>query len=61
MIVTYDPTQPNNYGINLENYGVAPDVFAENTPADNLNGFDRELKAAIDEVMRMLREGGWQD
>ena len=61
MVVTYDPTQPDNYGINLENYGVAPDVFAENTPADNLNGFDRELKAAIDEVMRMLREGDWRD
>ena len=60
LAVTYDPSQPNNYGINLENYGVAPDVFVENTPADNLRGFDRELKAAIDEVMRMLREGTWK-
>ena len=32
LVVTYDPTKPNNYGINLENYGVDPDVWAENTP-----------------------------
>jgi tricorn protease len=55
LVVTWDPTKPNNYGINLENYGVAPDVWAENTPADELRKFDRELKAAIDEAMRMLR------
>jgi tricorn protease len=56
LVVTYDPTKPNNYGINLENYGVAPDVWAENTPADDIRKFDRELKAAIDEALRMLRE-----
>ncbi|CAN5664730.1 S41 family peptidase [soil metagenome] len=60
LVVTYDPTKPNNYGINLENFGVAPDVFAVNTPEDELNGFDRELKAAVDEALRMLREGRWQ-
>jgi tricorn protease len=60
LVVTYDPTQPNNRGINLENFGVAPDVFAVNTPDDELRGFDRELKAAVDEVLRMLREGRWQ-
>jgi tricorn protease len=60
LVVSYDPTQPNNYGINLENYGVAPDVFAENTPEDELTGFDRELKAAVDEALRMLAEGLWQ-
>jgi tricorn protease len=54
LVVTYDPTKPNNYGINLENYGVAPDVWVENTPEDELKGFDRELKAAVDEVLRML-------
>jgi tricorn protease len=58
--VTYDPTKPNNYGINLENFGVAPDVWAENTPEDELKGFDRELKAAIDEAMKMLKEGKYQ-
>ena len=56
LVVTYDPTKPNNYGINLENYGVAPDVWVENTPEDELKGFDRELKAAVDEALRMLKE-----
>jgi tricorn protease len=60
LVVTYDPARPNNHGINLENYGVEPDVMVENTPEDELNGFDRELKTAIDEVLRMLREGRWQ-
>jgi tricorn protease len=60
LVVTYDPTRPNNYGINLENYGVDPDVWAENTPADEVKGLDRELQAAIDEVMRMLKDGRWQ-
>ncbi len=59
LAVTYDPTRPNNYGINLENYGVAPDVFVENSPYDELQGFDRELKAAIEEVKRMLAAGTW--
>ena len=60
LVVTYDPTKPNNYGINLENYGVEPDVWAENTPEDELKGFDRELQAAIDEAMKMLKEGKYQ-
>jgi tricorn protease len=60
LVVTYDPSKPNNYGINLENFGVAPDVWAENTPDDELSGFDRELKAAIDEAMKMLKEGRYQ-
>jgi tricorn protease len=60
LVVTYDPTKPNNYGINLENFGVAPDVWVENTPDDELKGFDRELKTAIDEAMKMLKEGRYQ-
>ncbi len=28
----------------------------ENTPDDDLKGFDRELKTAVDEVLRMLKE-----
>ena len=60
LVVTYDPTKPHNYGINLENYGVAPDVWVENTPEDELKGFDRELKTAVDEAMRMLKDGKWQ-
>jgi C-terminal processing protease CtpA/Prc len=53
--VTYDPTKPNNYGINLENYGVPPDVWVQNTLMDEVRGQDRELQAAIDEAMRMLK------
>jgi hypothetical protein len=39
---------------------VAPDVFVKNTPEDELKGFDRELKAAMDEALKMLKEGKWQ-
>jgi tricorn protease len=60
LVVTYDPTQPNNYGVNLENFGVPPDVFVENTPNDELAGFDRELAEAVDEALRMLSQGRWQ-
>ena len=60
LVVTYDPTQKFNYGINLENFGVAPDVWVENSPEDELEGFDRELKTAVDEALRMLKEGTWQ-
>jgi tricorn protease len=57
LVVNYDPTKPHNHGINLENYGVAPDVYVWNTPEDELAGFDRELKAAVDEALRMLAAG----
>ena len=56
LVVTYDPTKPNNFGINLENFGVAPDVWVKNSPKDENDGVDRELQTAIEEVMRMLRE-----
>ena len=55
LVVTYDPTKPNNYGVNLENFGVPPDVWVKNSPMDELQQVDRELKAAIDEAMRMLK------
>ncbi len=55
LVVTYDPTKPNNYGVNLENYGVPPDVWVENTPNEAAKKMDRELKVAIDEAMKMLR------
>jgi tricorn protease len=38
-------------GRDLENYGVPPDVFADNTPADFLSGHDRQIEKAI-EVLR---------
>lgn len=58
MVVTWDPTNPNSYGINLENYGVAPEVWVENNTADELSATDRDLLDAIREVQRMRREGG---
>jgi tricorn protease len=60
LVVTYDPERPNNHGLNLENYGVPPDVWVENTPEDELAGRDRELEEAVAEVMRMLNDGLWQ-
>jgi tricorn protease len=56
LVATFDPTKPNNWGINLENYGVEPDVWVRNSPMDNLKGIDRELEEAIREVRRMQRE-----
>jgi hypothetical protein len=41
LVVTWDPTNPNSYGINLENYGVAPEVWVENNTADELSATDR--------------------
>ncbi len=55
LVVTYDPSKPNNYGVNLENYGVPPDVWVRNSPMDELAGRDRELMEAIQEALRMLR------
>ena len=61
-VVSFDPTQPNNWGFNLENYGVPPDVWVRNTPEDEINSYKRELKMAVDEALRMLEEGEgtWQ-
>ena len=55
LVITYDPTKPNNYGVNLENYGVPPDVWVENSPMDHLKKFDRELKVAVDEAKKMMK------
>ncbi|WP_435016238.1 S41 family peptidase [Tundrisphaera sp. TA3] len=41
---------------NMENAGVKPDVFVENTPEDNLAGRDRQLEAGVREVMKDLKE-----
>ena len=55
LVVTWDPSKPNNYGTDLENFGVPPDVWVKNSPADDAKGIDRELKVAIDEAMRLLK------
>ncbi|MEP6834916.1 MAG: S41 family peptidase [Gemmatimonas sp.] len=55
LVVSWDPTKPNNYGFDLENFGVPPDVWIKNSPTDEAKGRDMELKVAIDEAMRMLK------
>jgi tricorn protease len=40
---------------NMENYGVPPDILVENTPEDNLVGRDRQLEAAVSELLKDLK------
>jgi len=40
---------------NMENHAVQPDVYVENTPEDNLAGYDRQLETAVREVMKDLK------
>ena len=35
-------------GQNMENYGVPPDVFVDNTPGDFLKGRDAQIETAVD-------------
>jgi tricorn protease len=42
---------------NMENYGVEPDIFVENTPEDNLAGRDRQLEVAVQELLKELDRG----
>ena len=39
---------------NMENYGVQPDLLVDIKPEDALAGRDRQLEAAIDELMKQL-------
>lgn len=43
-------------GKNLEQTGVAPDIFVKNTFKDRLEGKDPQLDRAIEEVMRLLKK-----
>ncbi len=40
---------------NMENYGVQPDMLVDNLPADTLAGRDRQLEAAVEELMKQLQ------
>jgi tricorn protease len=40
---------------NMENHAVAPDVYVENSPEDNLAGRDRQLEVAVAEVLKELK------
>ncbi len=39
---------------NMENYGVQPDMLVDNKPEDNIAGRDRQLEAAVDELLKQL-------
>jgi tricorn protease len=39
---------------NMENYGVQPDIYIDNTPEDNLAGRDRQVDAAVQELLKEL-------
>src|SRR6266852_692705 len=39
---------------NMENYGVQPDIRVDNAPEDNLAGRDRQLEAAVEELLKQL-------
>lgn len=41
-------------GVNLENYGVKPDILIEHTPDDNANGQDRQLEAAVKDLLKAI-------
>jgi tricorn protease len=40
---------------NMENYGVRPDIQVENTPEDVLAGKDRQLEAAVAELLKEIK------
>jgi len=48
----------NVNGQNLENYGVPPDVYVDNTPEDFLKGRDAQLEKAVEVLKQELRKGG---
>jgi hypothetical protein len=39
---------------NMENFGVPPDIFVENTPEDNIAGRNRELEVAVPGLLKQL-------
>jgi tricorn protease len=41
-------------GTDMENNGAVPDIIVEQTPRDEADGFDRQLKAAVDDLMKRL-------
>jgi tricorn protease len=38
----------------MENFGVPPDIFVENTPEDNIAGRNRELEVAVQGLLKQL-------
>jgi tricorn protease len=44
----------NVRGVNLENYGVPPDVYVDNTPEDFFRGRDAQLERAVEVLQQQL-------
>ncbi len=42
---------------NMEGYGVKPDIYVENMPEDNLANHDKQVEAAVQELMKELGAG----
>ncbi|HWC99041.1 MAG TPA: S41 family peptidase [Candidatus Sulfopaludibacter sp.] len=42
-------------GQNMENYGVPPDIWVDNTPADFLAGHDRQIEKAVETLKGQLK------
>jgi tricorn protease len=47
-------------GQNLENYGVPPDVYVDNTPADFLKGRDAQVEKAVEVLKEEIKKQGNQ-
>ena len=41
-------------GVDMENHAVQPDLYVENRPEDLLSGHDRQLEAAVSELLREM-------
>ncbi len=42
-------------GTNMENHGATPDVLVTQTPEDESRGYDAQLKAAVDDLMKRIK------
>jgi tricorn protease len=45
---------------NMENFGVQPDIFVENSPEDNLAGRDRQIETAVEVLLKELGQRSQQ-
>ncbi|HEX8090972.1 MAG TPA: S41 family peptidase, partial [Blastocatellia bacterium] len=45
---------------NMENFGVQPDIFVENSPEDTLAGRDRQIETAVEVLLKELGQRGAQ-
>ena len=46
----------NVKGVNLENYGVPPDVYVDNRPEDFFRGRDAQLEKAVEVLQKELQQ-----